>query len=364
MPGQLELLPSPEQTALTGWPWSQQTDPHIYKHRSQWPKISIVTPSFNQGIFLEATIRSVLLQNYPNLEYLVIDGGSTDETLTILHKYGAHLTYWISEADEGQSAAINKGLSRCNGDYFNWINSDDYLEKDALFNIASQIHPSTSIIAGYCTVFDDASGIVEMNYRLGVGPNVETTIINHTMCQPSMFYKTEVLKASSGLDESLHYTMDLALFISHLSEHGINGIQLIAENISFFRKHNLSKTVSIQEKFEEEERKLYAYLLSCCNTGQKSLQLISAQPYQPAKPWTVHLNQKRVENLIYKKFILRNARHAYARADYRQMKIYLKQYLSSPALDITSGLLKLIACSYLIPKVLLSKLRVFYKSKL
>src|SRR6266550_5897057 len=88
-------------------------------------KISIVTPSFNQGQFIEETIRSVLDQNYPNLEYLVIDGGSTDQTIDIIHKYETHLSYWESEQDRGQVHAINKGLARATGDIFAFINSDD-----------------------------------------------------------------------------------------------------------------------------------------------------------------------------------------------------------------------------------------------
>src|SRR6056297_3391010 len=100
------------------------------------PKISIVTPSFNQGKFLEKTIKSVIDQNYPHLEYIIIDGGSTDSSLNIIKKYEKHLDYWISEPDRGQSHAINKGLNYCSGQIFNWINSDDYLEPGALFKVA------------------------------------------------------------------------------------------------------------------------------------------------------------------------------------------------------------------------------------
>ena len=92
-----------------------------------WPAISIVTPSYNQAAFLEATIQSILSQNYPRLQYLVIDGGSTEGSIDIIRKYAASLDYWVSEKDRGQSHAINKGLARCTGEIFNWINSDDLL---------------------------------------------------------------------------------------------------------------------------------------------------------------------------------------------------------------------------------------------
>ena len=107
------------------------------------PRISIVTPSFNQGQFIEKTICSVLDQNYPNLEYVVIDGGSTDETVEIIKKYAKHLTYWVSEPDRGQSHAINKGLAHCTGDVFNFLNSDDYLEPGALFHVAEAWNEKT-----------------------------------------------------------------------------------------------------------------------------------------------------------------------------------------------------------------------------
>jgi glycosyltransferase involved in cell wall biosynthesis len=94
---------------------------------TQLPKISILTPSYNQGQYIEQTIQSILSQNYPNLEYIVIDGGSTDNTVEILKKYDQHITYWVSEKDRGQSHAINKGIEKCTGVLFNWLNSDDYL---------------------------------------------------------------------------------------------------------------------------------------------------------------------------------------------------------------------------------------------
>lgn len=99
-----------------------------------WPKISIVTPSFNQGQYIEETIRSILLQGYPNLEYIVIDGGSTDGAVDVIRKYEKWLTYWVSEPDKGQADAINKGLERCTGEIFNWINSDDILLPNVAFN--------------------------------------------------------------------------------------------------------------------------------------------------------------------------------------------------------------------------------------
>ena len=111
--------------------------------------ISIITPSYNQGQFIEQTINSVLDQNYPNLQYIIIDGGSTDDTVSIIKKYEHHLTYWVSEKDTGQASAINKGLQHCTGEIFNWLNSDDYLQPGALQKIANAFSEKTvDLVAG------------------------------------------------------------------------------------------------------------------------------------------------------------------------------------------------------------------------
>ena len=106
----------------------------------EYPKITVVTPSYNQGQFIEATIKSVIGQQYPNLEYIVCDGGSTDETVEILKKYADKITWWCSEKDKGQSDAINKGMHRATGDIVCWINSDDVLLPGTLLTVAKFFH--------------------------------------------------------------------------------------------------------------------------------------------------------------------------------------------------------------------------------
>ena len=122
-----------------------------------FPKISIITPSYNQGQYIEQTILSVIGQGYPNLEYIIIDGGSTDNTVEIIKKYSDKISYWISEPDKGQSDALIKGLEKCTGDIFNWINSDDYFEENSFFNIAQYFidHPSIAMLSGFCNCFDN-----------------------------------------------------------------------------------------------------------------------------------------------------------------------------------------------------------------
>src|SRR6266545_7078787 len=141
----LNDLPEPPKCKIC-LPWTEESKQLPV---GQWPRVTIVTPSFNQGNFLEATIRSVLLQGYPDLEYIVMDGGSTDNSVEIIEKYSSWLSYWVSEPDSGQSDAINRGLKRASGDFATWINSDDMLCKNALVDHASQVgFDATTIYVG------------------------------------------------------------------------------------------------------------------------------------------------------------------------------------------------------------------------
>src|SRR5512134_129792 len=126
------------------------------------PKISIVTPSFNQGKYLERTIRSVIEQDYPNLEYIIIDGGSTDESVEIIRKYEKHLAYWVSEPDRGQSHAINKGFDRATGEIFGWLNSDDWYVPGALKAVAEAFaaNPEAGAVVGAGEMVDEEGKLV------------------------------------------------------------------------------------------------------------------------------------------------------------------------------------------------------------
>lgn len=148
-------LPTPTGSNK-GWPWDWES----YTHASEnLPTISVITPSFNQGEFLEAALRSVLLQNYPNLEYIVLDGGSTDNSIEIIRRYAPWLSYWRSGQDQGQYHAINEGFSRSNGDIMLWLNSDDMLFPNALNSLADIFSHFTSVewLTGM-QVFFDRSG--------------------------------------------------------------------------------------------------------------------------------------------------------------------------------------------------------------
>ena len=119
-------IPAPP-SGRKGWPWTEMETslPSTREDGSQWPRITVVTPSYNQGIYLEETIRSVICQGYPNIEHIIIDGGSSDDSIEVIQKYEPWISYWVSEKDKGQAHAINKGFRKSTGAWVGWQNSDD-----------------------------------------------------------------------------------------------------------------------------------------------------------------------------------------------------------------------------------------------
>lgn len=185
--------------------------------QAHYPKISIVTPSYNQGNFIEETITSVLAQQYPNLEYIVIDGGSTDNTLAILKKYDKQITYWVSEPDQGQSDAINKGFAKATGTIFGWLNSDDYLLPKALFHIANaNWKPDIGAVVGI-------GHKVALNKNIVYTPQYYENITTEKLflwtkgknfMQPSCFFSKNAWDTCGPLNTELNYCMDVALWIA------------------------------------------------------------------------------------------------------------------------------------------------------
>jgi glycosyltransferase involved in cell wall biosynthesis len=218
-----ELPPLPLNK--TGWPWANDRSPQLpgaMPDGSSWPRISLVTPSYNQGQFIEETIRSVLLQGYPNLEYIVIDGGSADNSVEIIRKYEPWLTYWISEPDRGQSEAINKGLSRATGTIYAWLNSDDLLLPGALAHMAQMYrqYPEAAAWVGRCYRITPAKEILSL-----VTPqNLDRASLANwwrigRFYQPACFFSAQHFTRTEGLDESLYIALDIDLWLK-LAEHG------------------------------------------------------------------------------------------------------------------------------------------------
>ena len=255
-----------------GWPWqpAAYVKPIIYED-AQLPKISIITPSYNQGTYLEETIRSVLLQNYPNLEYIIIDGGSTDDTVKVIKKYERWIAYWESTPDKGQSHAINKGVQKASGDWIAWLNSDDIYLENALTTIVSTIVQSpktTSWVVG-TTIFTDSNlhEISQFKPHLYTAPGrdknyekqgwidfVCTKRSGIALPQPSSFWKRDAVLQTGGLDESLRYAMDHELY-GRLANQGFKPL-LIDHTIACFRTHQEQKTADFPFVFWKEELKI------------------------------------------------------------------------------------------------------------
>lgn len=211
----LETYPSPPPKK-SGWPWEKQPlSKSLEKIDSPYPRITIITPSYNQGNFIEETIRSVLFQGYPNLEYIIIDGGSTDSTVEIIKKYAPWITYWVSEPDRGQTHAINKGLERATGDILAYLNSDDYYLPETLDAVAEYFlsNPSIDLLHGRCRYvntngisigeqFADIHTFDEIVDLWGVWWNKRQFV------QPEVFWTKRISDQVGSFTESLHYVMD------------------------------------------------------------------------------------------------------------------------------------------------------------
>jgi len=231
------------------WPWEGRRP----VESSDWPRISVVTPSYNQGKFIEETIRSVLLQDYPNLEYIIMDGGSKDETVEIIKKYEKHLTYWVSERDRGQSHAINKGITRCTGELFNWINSDDLLAPGALEKVAKAWRENPgSIVSGGVEFFGDPA----LCRREGASGQTLRNFVrfweaeDFNWAQPATFVPLQDLKAVGGVREDLTYCMDYNMMVNLLLRD--LRVTYVDATLARFRLHSHSKTVGAMEKFRLE----------------------------------------------------------------------------------------------------------------
>ena len=253
-------LPVPP-SGKTGWPWVKAVEslPETMRDERVWPKVSVVTPSYNQAAFLEETIRSVLLQGYPNLEYIIIDGGSVDGSLEIIQKYEPWLTYWISEKDHGQSQAINKGFRRMSGEFAAYINSDDVYAPGAIYDAVSTFldFPGIGGCYGRCPIIDEHSKIVDEYCTQDY--SFEHLWLRNYLPQPATFIRTDALRQVGWLDENFHYLMDYDLWLRF----GLKGYNFFASDKVFasFRKSPYSKTTTQAEGFLREQVALFSRYL-------------------------------------------------------------------------------------------------------
>ena len=256
-----ELKRALEAERLSQWPFSCSLHgpPATLPNGKQWPKISVVTPSYNQGDFIEETILSVVGQNYPDVEYIVIDGGSTDETLSILEKYTREFSYVISEPDDGQSSAINKGFARATGEVFTWLNSDDRLAPGALYAIALAFYTSRAdVVAGVCELLKDGKVSHTHLAACQSGRLKLEEILDAEGCwltgrffyQPEVMFTRELWERAGGqVDETLYYSMDYELWARFA--HAEATIEVIGHPVAQYRMHEAQKT-STTEMYRPE----------------------------------------------------------------------------------------------------------------
>lgn len=211
---------------------------------TNWPRISIVTPSYNQSLYIEDTIKSVIGQNYPNLEYIIIDGGSTDESISIIKNYADNITYWVSEKDSGQADAINKGFNLATGDILGWINSDDIYMPNSFFKIANiflEQKKKLFLLSGNAIHF----GVVDkevFSYGSDVFSDSKTFSIElmDYIIQPSSFWTKEAWQSVGLLNKDYHFAFDWEWFIraKHTGIHFFH----VSGAFALYRIHASQKT--------------------------------------------------------------------------------------------------------------------------
>ncbi len=226
------------------------------KRNVQKPLVSLIVPSFNQGVFLERTLISLLNQTYPNIEYIIIDGGSTDNTTQIIKKYEKFITYWVSEKDNGQSDAINKGLRVAKGKYVNWIGSDDILLPSAVDVMVDVLEKDNNVglVYGACVFIDENDKILK-KYSFPDMTLENFLYKKHsTIAQPSSLMRMDLVKEVGFLDTNLHYCMDYDLWIKLIKKSRF--ANLGEKILSGCRLHNSSKTVGSFNKMALEKIKV------------------------------------------------------------------------------------------------------------
>ena len=210
------------------------------------PLVSIITPSFNQARFLEATITSVLSQDYPRIEYMIVDGGSSDGSADIIKTYESQLAWWVSEKDKGQTDAINKGFARAKGEFLAWINSDDTYEPGAVSAAVRylQEHPEIGMVYGDCNFINEEGlvigrfGSAQTNYRLLRQGYAHIP-------QQTMFFRADLWKQVGPLDPSFYFAMDYDLWTRIAAR---TQIKYVPQTWANFRLHSSGKTIAADDR--------------------------------------------------------------------------------------------------------------------
>lgn len=261
------------------------------------PRITVVTPSLNQGRFLEETILSVLGQQYPNLEYIIMDGGSTDDSVAIIRRYEKHLAYWISEKDDGQAAAINSGFARATGEILAWLNSDDMYLPGTLSHVARMLDTNQGqLLFGNCLHFvqDKPSAYGSDARRSHERINLQ---LADYLIQPSTFWTRKAWLQTEALDESLEFGFDWDWYLRAKKA----GITFLPDDkyLSIYRIHENHKTATGGERRRREIASIYdrhageryaALFRRCCDRRSTILAI---------QKWLRLARLSRIENRLF-----------------------------------------------------------------
>ena len=322
-----------------------------------YPKISIVTPSFNQGRYIEQTILSVISQNYPNLEYIIIDGGSTDDTIDVIKKYEKHISYWISEPDNGQTDAINKGFAKCTGDIFNWINSDDYYEPGTFKKLSNlfAMHKATNVVCGKEWAFNDENNR-ERTLHPGsiIKRSIFETIQIGIIDQPCTFFRKQCIDDFFPLETSLHYVMDRQLWWFYLLKYGQKNILQTDDVFTNFRLHSQSKSVGEEALFENEFDRLKLSLFRHLKAPEILEQQLAKNEIGLSVKWEVGIGPK---NFILAAFASFFADRHYVKEDLNVASKLMKLVMKWKKWKMNKKEWKLWITTNLLPTSLLMRLK-------
>jgi glycosyltransferase involved in cell wall biosynthesis len=234
-----ELPPPP--AGRTGWPWTEESSPVA---GTEWPRISVVVPSYQQGQFLEETLRSVLLQGYADLELFVMDGGSRDQSIDVIRRYERFLAGWVSERDAGQSAAINAGWRRSRGKLMTWLNSDDVLWPGWAAAAATAFRDDSALDIVYCDV-----QMIDRDSRPlwvfeGRQPSIERLMLKWQapFAQQGFLMRREAFERCGFLDEAMHFTMDAEYWLRLMTARA--KFLHLSQTLAASRLHDAAKTAT------------------------------------------------------------------------------------------------------------------------
>lgn len=221
---------------------------------NSFQKISIVIPTYNQDKYIEETLLSVISQNYPNLELIVIDGGSADDTLQIIEKYDENISYWVSEPDSGQTHALIKGFNLATGDIYSWLCSDDLHEPNTLMAVADYFisHPQEKVVFGDCSWIDVHGKPIRPFREIPFNQFIWLHTHNY-IPQPSTFWKASLYHEVGGLDLNFNYAMDADLWIRFAQEASIKHVNAFW---SRFRQYPEQKNQAHREMSNREDERI------------------------------------------------------------------------------------------------------------